>query len=452
MGVSMKAKYLVGLLLAGCAGSGSYDVTSGGRIHNLHQELTIVDPSVGSSGVSGQAVVSIGSVYLESQVAPVTVAGTGMQASDISVNAANTYVSYSSFDTGGTVVKAGAVEHLKPYICDNPLTLLRTEYCMTSAKILSLPAADIFAAESDGTNLFAVGSTLDETDAPNFGRIYKIGLDTNKSPVAVSSQASLPSYAGTDVAVLGSQVLVTSGTSPDTTRMGGLSVLNKADFTPVAFQQLYDARGIGYYGSTPSRVFVTRGKFDSGNLGALVEYNADGSGSPVRTIASGGNTIAESKSSVQVGNTLLLASLGDQGFKVLCKATGAVLHSQPAVTVSGIPSTRTVTNSVVAIPGFIFAANGEGGVYVYQFQKSSILNSNYCQGVAVTLVGRLTLGASTSYINSELSANSIHYVPVYNLLNVLTAKLLVVASGNKGTSLINVSGLTLSLGLDVDDF
>lgn len=201
---------------------------------------------------------------------------------------------------------------------------------------------------------------------------------------------------------------------------------------------------------------ILLGKVDNSNLGALVEFNTNGSGNALRTINSGGNSIAESKSSVQVGNTLLLASMGEQGFKVMCKSTGATLLTMNAVTVSGIASSKTVTNSVIAIPGYIFAANGEAGIYVYKFVKSSILNSNYCQGVTATLVGRLALDSDNSdstYVNAELSANALYYVPILNVANVITSKLVVVASGNKGISLINVSALNLlGNGSDVDDF
>ena len=135
-----------------------------------------------------------------------------------------------------------------------------------------------------------------------------------------------------------------------------------------------------------------------------------------------------------------------------CKGTGASLAVVPAPVVSGIATNLTVTNSVTALPGYILAANGEAGVYVYTFQKSSILNPTYCTGVTLTLLGRLSLAGSSSYVNGELSANSVKYVPLIDVLGLISAKLVVIASGNKGVSLLNFSSLTLNGLLDVDDF
>lgn len=440
-------------LLTACA-PGTPNAT--GRVLNFHEKLIIVPPETSSSSVSAQAIISIGSLFLESQLAPVTVANTQLQASDLSINGADVYVSYNAVD-GSTAVKKGAIEHVRPYICDNPLTLA-LEFCLSPLGTLDIPTADIFASYTDGTNVYAVGSTLDETYAPHYGRLYKIGLNTStKDPSSIAATAILPSYAGTDVVVRGSKVIATSGTTPSalTTNgmpeIGGLSYFNLADLSYIKTFPLYDARAVSF-NAADSTVYVSRAKVDASNASAVIKYNADGSGSAGTPAVIGGNTVPESKSDLVVGSNLILATSGDGGFRVICKDTNAVITSVPAVTVTGIPALRTVTNSIAAVPGYIFTANGEGGVHVYSFQRR-FLGASLCGGVNIGYVGRLSLGASATYVNAELSANSVHTMTVTNLLglNLISTRFLIVASGNKGVSMINLSAITLDL-LSIDDF
>ena len=413
------------------------------RLMELHTPLTV--ESVSSMGASS---VTIGTIYLEAQLQPLKVDNVFLQASDVAVKDGNFYISYSSVDVGNIPVKKGAIEHVQAYPC--PLNLLYSAYCLKVVSELSFSHADMFSASSDGSNLYAVGSTSDESTAPNFARLYKIPLSgANKTMTRVTESLTLPSYAGTGVLPLTAGTLIaTSGTSIDAAKMGGVSFINSNTMSILFTAPLYDARDAAW---KSGKVYVTRGKIDASNAGAVVEYNANDHVA-LRTINTGGNTIPESKSSIEAGNELLLVSMGDQGFKVVCRATGVTLLTKAAVTVSGIPASRTVTNSVVAAPGYIFAANGEAGLYVYKFEKTSLLNSNYCQGVKATLLGRLSMDSDDSdstYINGEISANSVRYVNG-GLLG-LTTKLLVIASGNKGISMVNISGLSVGLS-DVNDF
>lgn len=438
--------------LAACAdgSGGASSASSYGRNVPIHRQLKLDTMGVSSASVSAQ-LINIGVIYLESQLAPPTVSGGAIQANDVSMRGVDGYISYSN---GGTDNKFGAIEHIKGYNCDNPLTLGHVEYCMTANSIMSTPSVEIFSTYSDGTNLYAVGSTASEDALPYFGRLLKISLDGLKDPGTILLNKTLPSYAGTGVAAQGTRVYVTSGTSTNSTLKGGLSILNATDLSTIVTQPIYDARAVGVDPTNSARVFISRA-LDGANPSALQEYNSDGTGTALRTINMTGNTIAESKSGMMVGNSLILASMGDQGFRVLCKATGATLATVGTVTVSGIPASRTVTNSVAAAPGYIFAANGEAGVYVYKFKKTNVLTSGYCNsGVTLTFLGRLALdsdNSDTTYVNGELSANSIRYTTLVNALGVITAKLLFVASGNKGVSLINISDISI-LSADVDDF
>lgn len=413
--------------------------------------LKIVDPNATSSSVS--ASVYVGNVYLDYQLAPVSVGGLQLQASDVAVNSGNIYVSYNAFDTNGVVIKKGAVELVKLYSCDSASTLF-TDYCLQASTTVEFPTTDIFAAHSDGTNLYAVGSTSDTTDPTYFGRLFKIGLDGSKAPTSVSNTQVLQSYAGTGVVTSGSNLLVTYGTSVSASLMGGFGSFNPSTLALNGKQDLYDARSVAADPSSSANAFVLRGP-DGSNQSAVYKYATTGlTSSPAPLAVVGGNTAPESKSTVVVGNSLILTSTGDGGFKVLCKATGATVASMPAITVAGIPAAKTVTNSLAAIPGYIFTANGEGGVNVYSFKRSNVLNGSYCQTLNVASLGRLKLDTDDNdgtYVNAELSANSVKSLTITNVLNVVTSRLIVVASGNKGISLLDMTGLNVAVA-DVDDF
>lgn len=334
--------------------------------------------------------------------------------------------------------------------CNSILTSY-TDYCLSIGGFLSFPDANIFSTASDGINLYAVGTTTNASSDPYYGRLYKVALSGSGAPTAVSATATLPSYAGTGVAISGANALVTYGTSTNVAMMGGLASFNLSTLAQVNNQTLFDARDVMVDPANSARAFVVTGATSVSSLGKTIEYSSDASGSAIRSITSGGNAIAESRSTILVGNQLMISTAGDAGFSVMCKATGAILATKGAPVVAGIASTNTVTNGVAAVPGYLLVANGEAGVYVYQFSKTNLLSSNLCNGVSLTLLGRLSLAASGTYVNAELSANSIHAVNVLSILNVVTSRLLVIASGNKGISLLNVTDISLPLG-GVDDF
>ena len=436
------------LVAAGC----SDNSTSSSSMQSYHVPLQFVDGGVGASGTV-QAQVNVGTIFLEQQYASPVVGGLSLQATGLEAKGANVYVTYSYRDATGTQ-KAGALQRFSPLTCDSLLTLY-TDYCLLFGGTLNFPNADLYSVVSDGSSLYAVGSTTDSSAYPYYGRLYKVSLSGTGDPQAVTSTATLPSYVGTSVALSGANVLTTYGTSLVSGMMGGFATFNAATFAPVNTQQIYDARWVAVDPSNTAVSYIVTGAGNGNAAGRTLKVNSDGSGTALATLASGGNTIAESRSTTIVGNSLVISSAGDGGFSVMCKATGLVIASKGAPTAVGsIPNANSVTNGIAAVPGFLFVANGEAGVYVYTFNKSLLANTNYCQGVTLTFLGRLALSADatgTTYVNAELSANSIKAVTVLSVLNVVTARLLVIASGNKGVSLLNVTNLSLP-ALAVDDF
>ncbi len=446
--MTTKLILLSSIALTACS-SGLSNQASG---DGYHVPLQFIDGGVGAQGTV-QAQVNVGTIYLEQQYAPPTVGGVALQASGVDVRGANIYISYSKRDTTG-VVRQGAVQRFSPLTCDSLLTLY-TDYCLVFGGTLNIPNANIYATATDGTNLYAVGTTADESTYPYFGRLFKISLSGTGDPQAITNTATLPSYTGTSVALSGTNVLTTYGTSLSSPMMGGFGTFSASTLSAVNSQSIYDARWIAVDPSNAAVSYVVTGAGNGFAAGRTLKLNSDASGTTLATLNTGGNTIAESRSTTIVGNSLVISTAGDGGLSVMCKATGALVTSKGAPTAVGsIPNANSVTNGIAAVPGYLFVANGEAGVYVYTFNKSSALNSNYCQGVTLSLVGRLALSADSTgntYVNAELSANSIKPVTILNALNVVTSRLLVIASGNKGVSLLNVTNLNLG-SLAVDDF
>jgi hypothetical protein len=104
---------------------------------------------------------------------------------------------------------------------------------------------------------------------------------------------------------------------------------------------------IGINGQPNSLVFIN-------NLGAVTQ-----------TVSIGGNGIAQSKSTVEVGKTTVIATI-------------------PAVSVPGLSSQVKVTNAATPDNGLVFTANGEAGVYVSAISEDK--KAADCSDLTVTLI------------------------------------------------------------------
>jgi hypothetical protein len=153
----------------------------------------------------------------------------------------------------------------------------------------------------------------------------------------------------------------------------------------------------------------------------------------VASYALGGASIAESKSTIQMGARLTLVSLGDGGFALMCSQNGAVLAAQPAVTIADASTDSTVTNSVAAGPGLVFAANGAAGVFVYQLIQGPVIADTNCTADTLSLLGHLDLGT--------FSANMVYFRNNYLFL----------ADGLGGFRIISVQNVA-PVNSDENDF
>ena len=92
------------------------------------------------------------------------------------------------------------------------------------------------------------------------------------NPSAIAVTQALTSYAGTGITKVGTNLLVTSGTSTTVAIQGGLNVVNATTLVQSASQNYYDARAVVADPTNAARAFVVRGAIDTTNKGAVAEF------------------------------------------------------------------------------------------------------------------------------------------------------------------------------------
>lgn len=305
-----------------------------------------------------------------------------------------------------------------------------------------MSTSEVNAVFRYGSNIFTAGAQDETLGVPAVLQSFPLTLnlltaasDTNKVT------KPLRSFAGTSLTVKGTTLYALSGDGSGTDT-GGLTVFNANTLAEVSQTDIADARSIWYNpagtsGANTNTPWVVAGKTATSNSKL---YRLSDAGAIVQTIDMGvsANTIRESKSSVQVGSTLLLVSRGDQGFAIYCAKDGGLLAQQAAVTIAGVDPKLTVTNSVTPGPGLVFAANGEAGVYAYSMKDSGSA-VGACRGITLASLGNVALG-TTPVTGVNISANQVYYSGV-SVLGVTTGTLYV-AAGIAGLKIINLTQVT----------
>lgn len=342
-------------------------------------------------------------------LAPPTVNGSKVQASDITVSGSKVYVAYNT--AGNT--QAGAIDVID---ISNPLMVTMVSEAL-------YPTTDIHKVYVDGNRLFAAGATSDNGGG---GNVQRIQLDANgrltSSVHSVflrsASNASVPAYAGTSVISSGSYVYALSGDN------GGLSILNESNLSEVSFTQLDDARDISF-DSSKSSLYAVTGKTVSTNAG-IKHFDLTGG-----ALGSGNYTLANAqvndggKSTIVTGSSMQIATAGYGGARLVCTASGTSLGLAANPTVSGLTAAEQVANAATYGGGYMFVANGEAGVSVYSINAPLIPSG--CNLVSITFLGRFNLG-------TDASVNNLYYTNGH----------LVVATGEKGFKIIKVTTSILS--------
>jgi hypothetical protein len=318
------------------------------------------------------------------------VAGQTLEAADLFLSEGKAFVAYNL--AGGPTV--GGID---------VLALHSQSPKLDHELIINHSGINAVAFDPTTDKLYFVGEAA-LNDATAFLGVMKLTCGLSLFP---AKTYPLPSYAGTHVAVGKHTVYATSGVK------GGLTVFRKQwnGLKPMAYAPIADARAVGF---TPSEDNVI---VASGRPAAITLFNSSGP----HPYVLGGATAPDSKSTIQVGNLTSLVSAGDAGADVVCNENGTILANIPQVTVAGMQTSDTVTNSATECGGIIFTANGGAGVYAYQ--KTEVANrSTSCPKVTITKLGSL------NFDENFVSANHV----------VCLNHTLLVASGRGGTKIVNV--------------
>ena len=313
------------------------------------------------------------SLTLAATILPPTVSGTTLDADDVFVSGLNTYVSYNI--PGATHM--GGIDQINMTV---PLLPVRTASTTFNTSTIN-------GVYVNGSTVYSVGATTGSTPTGYPAVLYTQTVGHGSFSTVASTAGLQNTYAGTAVTLWNNYLFALSGST------GGLTLLDPNTLSQISYTAISDARAASFYGTT-SDLFVVAG---GGNV-----YDINSSGTIVHTISLTGNTIPESKSTIQVGKTMVLVSLGDGGAAVVCQADQKTLATIAAPVINGISSTLTVTNAVSAGPGLLFAADGQAGVYVYSMTYGSSTTSS-CNSVSLSLLGNISVG-------SNYSANNVKYV------------------------------------------
>ena len=361
---------VLGGVLVGCGSSNTATPNSGDpRVVWENISLPILN-------LSGTGNSTNGLLTLAASIIPPVVLNTSIDADDIFFNGTDTYVSYNI--PGNTHM--GGIDWIDMLIPAFPVRLASTTFSNTTVNGVYVT----------GNTVYAVGATTGTTTSGWPAILMQMSLGGSLLNYFFSTPTKTfdlqTTYAGTAITSWKNSLYALSGST------GGLTIINPTTLTQTAYTAIPDARALSF--SSTSNLWVVAGG------GHIYEINA--AGAILNTVAIAGNNIAQSKSTIQVGKTMIAVSLGDQGAAIVCQSDRHVLASIAAPVVSGLDSTLTVTNAVTASNGLLFAANGEAGVFVYTMTTSAPTTSA-CNTVTLTQLGSIQLG-SLSY-----SANNVRF-------------------------------------------
>jgi hypothetical protein len=165
-----------------------------------------------------------------------------------------------------------------------------------------------------------------------------------------TERVDLASYAGTGVVARRDNVFATSGDLD-----GGLTVFDRSTMELKYFRNVPDARAVDTH---RNEVVVMKG-----TPGAIHIFDRE-SGDLQRVYESGGATIPESKSTVEVARGRIWYAAGEEGVRVLRYRDGKVLGGIPVPDIDGVDPEDEVTNAVSLHGRLIFIANGGAGLLV----------------------------------------------------------------------------------------
>ena len=354
------------------------------RVQLQNVDIPLVNADGASLGGLAPSTETFGAVQVAA-LRPPTVNGVTVQATDVAVFEKAAFVAYN---TAGDAY-GGAIDEVSIHDIRH----------ISIKSSLSMPSMDMNGVATSATAVYVVGASGDSATP---GLLRKISLNGTLFS-AKTSQYSLPSFAGTSVRVANGSVYAVSGDA------GGLTVWGETTMAQTLSVPVPDARAVA---AAPDGSITIL----SGQPAKATVLSA--AGAVTKTVSFTGNTIAQSKSTIQIGPIWSLASLGDGGAAVFCNATGAIIAAVPEPTVPGLSAAKSVTNAASSAGGLVFMANGEAGVYVYSLRDKG--GAAPCYAGTLTLLGKLGFPAGFSANGVFYADETLYVVDGLGGLNILS--------------------------------
>ncbi len=273
-------------------------------------------------------------LFLVASVAPPVVDDITLQATHIAVRGNNAIVSYNVQGP----LRAGGVDVFNIRHVDDVELVSQAVFEDTDVSAIDLWNTRLYMAEATSDDAFTTPAVLETINV--WGG--KLADETER--------VDLASYAGTGVVARRDNVFATSGDLD-----GGLTVFDRSTMELKYFRNVPDARAVDTH---RNEVVVMKG-----TPGAIHIFDRE-SGDLQRVYESGGATIPESKSTVEVARGRIWYAAGEEGVRVLRYRDGKVLGGIPVPDIDGVDPEDEVTNAVSLHGRLIFIANGGAGLLV----------------------------------------------------------------------------------------
>jgi hypothetical protein len=275
-------------------------------------------------------------LVLVASVAPPVVGDVTLQATHIAVRGNKAIVSYNVQGP----LRAGGVDVFNIKHADDIELVSQTVFEDTDVSAIDLRGTKLYLAEATSDGAFATPAALET-----------IGIRGGKL-TDETRRIDLASYAGTGVVARWNNVFATSGDLD-----GGLTAFDRRTMELKYFRSVPDARAVDTH---RNEVVVMKG-----TPGAIHIFDRK-SGDLKRVYESGGATIPESKSTVEVARGRIWYAAGEAGMRVLRYRDGKVLGGITVPDIEGVDPKNEVTNAVSLHGRLIFMANGGAGLLVTQ--------------------------------------------------------------------------------------
>lgn len=329
------------------------------RLDYTNSGVINFESALGARSADGESAVAF-PMSLLAEVKPPTYQGVQLTASHVDVNDNFVYVSYNT--QGDQYL--GGIDVIDVSQPNDPVLIVSAV----------LPNIDISSVKYNNGKLYIAGAAdvdaVEGTVTPAF--VAKMDLASGRLSNDYDL-TTLPSFVATDLVVTASNYYAVTGNP------GVVAKLNKETGAVEASIELADLRAIG---SVNNKIVILSGTEGVKILNAST-LNTESSFSTSTDVAQAKRTIDFQ------GNNLIVAE-GLNGMKVYNTTNGNLIQSFAVPTGAEGTQIGDFTTNAVSVQGdFVYAANGAGGVTVYQKGASGLVS-----------LGSIPLEGSSNYVKS----------------------------------------------------